>query len=201
MKTVKEISQLTGLSVSTLHYYDEIQLLKPIAIGENGYRYYDHSSLETIDKILLYRSLGFSLKKIKDLLNLDELGIELALKEQLEMLKKDRENLTQLILRAENLIYKRSEEIIMTQLSKEEIAKLESEARELWGETQAFKDYQEKNDNKQEANEGLILIFKEFSELQGYPPDDAIVQEKVEAYKAYMTQHFYTCDDKVLEGL
>lgn len=55
MKTVKEVSQLVGLSVRTLHYYDEIDLLKPTLVGDNGYRFYDDYALAQLQDILLFR--------------------------------------------------------------------------------------------------------------------------------------------------
>ncbi|EFV97896.1 transcriptional regulator, MerR family [Streptococcus agalactiae ATCC 13813] len=63
MKTVKEISHISGISVRTLHYYDEIDLLPPSFVGENGYRYYDDESLIKLQEILLLRNWNFLLKK------------------------------------------------------------------------------------------------------------------------------------------
>ena len=55
MRTVKEISELTGISVSTLHYYDEIGLLKPTQKSDAGYRLYDDRALEILQQILFFR--------------------------------------------------------------------------------------------------------------------------------------------------
>src|SRR3974390_1408990 len=63
--TVKELSQLSGVSVGTLHFYDEIGLLKPARVGENQYRYYGDEQLLALQKILFFRGLGFELKKIQ----------------------------------------------------------------------------------------------------------------------------------------
>ena len=68
MRTVKEISDLTGISVRALHYYDEIGLLKPTAKSAAGYRLYDDKSLEILQQILFFRELDFPLKEIKDML-------------------------------------------------------------------------------------------------------------------------------------
>lgn len=65
MKTVKEISHISGISVRTLYYYDEIDLLSPSFVGENGYRYYDDESLIKLQEILLFKELEFPLKKNK----------------------------------------------------------------------------------------------------------------------------------------
>ena len=67
--TVSETAKLTNISVRTLHYYDEIGLLKPTDTTEAGYRYYDEEALAVLQQILLYRELDFPLKEIKDMLS------------------------------------------------------------------------------------------------------------------------------------
>ncbi len=64
MKTVKQVSQLTGISVRTLQYYDEIGLFKPSKVTAAGYRLYDDDALETLQQILLFKELDFPLKDI-----------------------------------------------------------------------------------------------------------------------------------------
>ena len=69
MKTVKEVSKLTGVSIRTLHYYDTIGLLKPADMTEAGYRLYDDAALERLQTILLFRELQFPLMEIKQILD------------------------------------------------------------------------------------------------------------------------------------
>ena len=69
MRTVKEVSRLTGVSVRTLHYYDAIGLLKPAEVTEAGYRLYDDTALGRLQNILLFRELQFPLKEIKAILD------------------------------------------------------------------------------------------------------------------------------------
>jgi DNA-binding transcriptional MerR regulator len=66
--TVKQVARLSGVSVRTLHFYDESGLLKPAWIGANGYRFYEMPQLLTLQQILFYRELGFDLKQIKRIL-------------------------------------------------------------------------------------------------------------------------------------
>ena len=66
---VKEVSILTGISIRTLHHYDDIGLLVPDDSTEAGYRLYSDENLATLQQILFFRELGFSLKKIKELLS------------------------------------------------------------------------------------------------------------------------------------
>ena len=90
---IKEFAELTGVSVRTLHYYDEIDLLKPSYVDEqNGYRFYDENSLERMQEILFYRELDFSLKSIAEILASPNYDKQQALAEQKRLLtlKKDR---------------------------------------------------------------------------------------------------------------
>ena len=72
MKTVHEVSRISGVSVRTLHHYDAIGLLKPTAVTEAGYRLYDDAALARLQNILLYRELEFPLKEIKAILDQPE---------------------------------------------------------------------------------------------------------------------------------
>ncbi len=69
MYTVKQLCDLAGVTPRTLHYYDQIDLLKPSAVGENGYRYYDDELLLRLQQILFYRELDLGLLQIKDVLD------------------------------------------------------------------------------------------------------------------------------------
>lgn len=73
MRTVKEVSELTGISVRTLHWYDEIGLFKPTATSEAGYRLYDDKALETLQQILFFREFEMPLKDIKAVFEQPEL--------------------------------------------------------------------------------------------------------------------------------
>ena len=68
--TVQEVSRLAGVSVRTLHYYDQIGLLRPTTVTEAGYRLYDDTALERLQQILLFRELEFPLKDIKTILEI-----------------------------------------------------------------------------------------------------------------------------------
>ena len=66
--TVKQVAAMSGVSVRTLHFYDETGLLKPAYLGANGYRFYEEAQLLTLQQILFYRELEFELKQIKEIL-------------------------------------------------------------------------------------------------------------------------------------
>ena len=80
---IREFARFTGVSVRTLHYYDEIGLLRPAQVDKaNGYRYYDESSLLRMQEILFYRELDFSLKSIQDILSSPNYDKAEALRQQ-----------------------------------------------------------------------------------------------------------------------
>ena len=83
MKTVNEVSKLTGVSIRTLQYYDKIGLLKPAEYTESGYRLYDDAALERLQQILLFRELEFPLKDIKDIVTRSDFDKRLALDQQI----------------------------------------------------------------------------------------------------------------------
>ena len=86
MRTVKEISNITGISVRTLHYYDEIGLLKPTDKSDAGYRLYDDKALEQLQQILFFREFDIPLKEIKAVMENPALARNHILKMQREML-------------------------------------------------------------------------------------------------------------------
>lgn len=97
MRTVKEISDITGISVRTLHYYDEIGLLQPTAKSEGGYRLYDDKALEQLQQILFFREFDISLKEIKSI-------IENPVLDRTRILQMQRRMLAAKIVRLEHLV-------------------------------------------------------------------------------------------------
>ena len=97
MRTVKEISELTGISVRTLHYYDEIGLLKPTQKSDAGYRLYDDRALEILQQILFFREFDIPLKEIKAVLENPALERNQILQMQRKMLVAKKERMEHLI--------------------------------------------------------------------------------------------------------
>jgi DNA-binding transcriptional MerR regulator len=86
--SVKQLARLAGVSVRTLHYYDHIGLLKPSSYGENGYRYYDESSVILLQQILFFRELGFALDEIRTIVGQPGFNVRRALEEHRVLLSK-----------------------------------------------------------------------------------------------------------------
>ena len=97
MRTVHEVSRLTGVSVRALHHYDRIGLLHPAKVTEAGYRLYDDAALERLQYILLFKELQFSLKEIKGILDSPDFDRGRALEQQITLLEMRKEHLENLI--------------------------------------------------------------------------------------------------------
>src|SRR5688500_17825321 len=95
--TVNQVAKMSGVSVRTLHFYDETGLLKPARVGANGYRFYEEPQLLTLQQILFYRELGFELKQIKEVLGRDDFEIVAALESHRSVLQKGLTRTRQLI--------------------------------------------------------------------------------------------------------
>lgn len=104
MRTVKEISDLTGISVRTLHYYDEIGLLKPTEKSDAGYRLYDDKALETLQQILFFREFDISLKEINAVLDNPALDRNQILQVQRKMLVTKKERMERLIASIDDIL-------------------------------------------------------------------------------------------------
>lgn len=120
MRTVKEVSERTGISVRTLHYYDEIGLLKPTEISEAGYRLYDDKALEVLQQILFFRELDVPLKEIKIILENPELDRDQLLSNQKKILELKKERLERIIHSIDDIL-KGENKMDFEIFSKEEI--------------------------------------------------------------------------------
>ena len=103
MKTVKEVSELTGVSVRALHHYDAIGLLRPTRVTEAGYRLYDGEALKRLWTILLFRELDFPLAAIRAILDNPATDRENVLNAQIELLEMRRNRLDGVIRLAKNV--------------------------------------------------------------------------------------------------
>ena len=113
MFLIKKVSEISGVSVRTLHHYDEIGLLSPKK-NENGYRYYSEDDMSFLQMILFYKYLGFPLKQIKDLLKQEDSEILHHLKKQLVLIQKEKQKLLTLIDTLEKTIESRERKITMS---------------------------------------------------------------------------------------
>ncbi len=203
MMTVREVSRRTGVSIRTLQFYDRIGLLHPTALTEAGYRLYDDTALLTLQQILLFRELEFPLKQIKTILNAPDYDREEALGRQIGLLKLKRERLDRIIDLAERQ-KQGGETMDFTAFDTGKIEQYAKEAEKVWGYTDAYREWKEKNltpEQQQSAGAGLMELFREFAQAKDGAPDSEQAQAAVKTLQTYISEHFYPCTDDVLQGL
>ena len=207
---INEFAKLTGVSVRTLHYYDEIGLLKPAFVDEqNGYRFYDENSLLRMQEILFYRELDFSLKSILEILSSPDYDKQKALAEQRKLLELKKERLVRIIDALDGATKGKVTMAAFDNSDYETARKqYEVEAKQRWGETDAYKEHAEKTakytkDEWQAVNEGLMAVFAKFAECKkdGYTADSNKAQALVIELQGYITENYYTCTKEILAGL
>ena len=207
---IKEFADFTGVSVRTLHYYDEIDLLKPAIVDkDNGYRYYDRKNAERMFEIIFLREMDFSLKSIKDILSSPNYNKKEAFRKQKELLLLKKSRLDRLISALEKA---EKGEFDMKSLNNNEYENAknsyEKEAKAKWGNTDAYKESQEKTagysqEKQKDINEGLMAIFADFANAMnsGLSSDSNEAVAVAEKLQAYITENFYTCTKEILSGL
>ena len=204
MKTVQEVSRLTGVSVRTLHYYDAIGLLKPAEVTGAGYRLYDDAALSRLHSILLFRELQFSLKEIGEMLDNPDFDPTQALTQQIELLELQRKRLGELIDHARELKEKGRKNMSFKAFDKSELEEYKAEAKGKWGKTDAWKEYEQKeaagSDFSGTAGE-MMAIFARLGEVKEQSPQSPEVQTLVAELRQFITEHYYTCTPEIFRGL
>ncbi len=203
MRTVKQMSEISGVSVRTLHHYDAIGLLKPSAVTEAGYRLYDDAALRRLHSVLLFRELQFPLKEIKKILDSGAFDPQQALQQQIELLELQKRHLEEVIAHAREI--QKKGEIIMSfdVFDKKKQKEYEAEAKRRWGETEAYKEYERKAAGKDmdAAAKGLMEIFARFGAMRAGDPAAAEAQALVRELQDHISANYYTCTAPILAGL
>ena len=206
MKTVSEISKITGLSIRTLHYYDKVGLLYPSKVSEAGYRLYDEEALEILQHIMLFRELKFSLKEIKEILQCSDFERNKLLEQQIQLLTLKKEHIENLITFAWGIQGIGVKHMDFSAFDAKKIDDYTAQVKATWGKTEAYREFEEKTKNqteeqKNQAGENLMELFAEFGQMKDRSPEDELVQKQVKKLQDYITEHFYTCTDVILSGL
>ena len=203
---IKEFADFTGVSVRTLHYYDEIGLLMPAFVDKTtGYRFYDEKSFLRMQEILFYRELDFPLKRIEEILSSPNYDKSKALNEQKQLLLLKKERLERLISAIDSAV---KGENVMTAFDNSEFEKRKAEARERWGKTDAYKEHAERTKNYSEKkwndlSQGMEHIMVEFAACmkRGETPNSAEAQGLVKRLQSHITENYYNCTNEILAGL
>ena len=206
MKTVTQISRLTGVSVRTLHHYDAIGLLPPSQVTEAGYRLYDEDALERLHQILVFREIGFPLKKIQEILDAPDHVRNQALSTQLTLLEEKVEHLKNRITLARGIQMIGVKFMEFEGFDINRIDDYASQAKALYGKTQAYQEYARKSQSRTQAQEqalgdAVMDFFVRLGTLKDQDPAGEAVQKWVAQLQTFFTEHYYTCTPQILKCL
>ncbi|MEK3807051.1 MerR family transcriptional regulator [Bacillus sp. FSL H8-0547] len=181
---VKEVTDLTGISVRTLHHYDEIGLLVPDEVTESGYRIYSSENLETLQQILFFKELGFPLKKIHEIISSPTFDRREALELHRRMLLEKRKRLDQMIETVEKTIQHTKGEIEMSQKEKFEGFDFshnpyEEEARKLYGDKAVDEANQKAAGMTQDMQDRFNGLYRRLADVRHMDPNSKEAQEAI----------------------
>ncbi len=199
MKTVHEVSALSGVTIRTLRYYDRIGLLRPTAHTEAGYRLYDGATLQRLQRILLLRELEIPLKDVARLLELTDEKQREALGGQIRLLELKKERTEKLIALAQR-IQKGEEAMDFSAFDRSREEAYAAEAKARWGDTAAYRAY-EANGSPQDGAAQMAAIFRDFGALKDGDPASDAAQAQVRALQDCISANYYPCTDEILSGL
>lgn len=206
---VSEVAKLTGVTVRTLHYYDEIGLLKPSKVTEAGYRLYSNADLEILQQILFFRELDFSLSDIREIMLNPTYSRETALQNHRELLLQKRKHIDGLISLVDKTL-KGDNDMSFKQFDTTEIknARKEyaAEAKQRWGKSDAYTEYEEKVSAYDDPQWKLLngegsYILREFGENRHLDPASKEAQALVKKWQEFITANFYNCTKAILSCL
>jgi len=216
MFTVGELSKLTGITVRTLHHYDEIGLVTPSSRTPAGYRLYDDADVRRLHDVLLFRELGVGLDDIPGVIA-DPTRRDELLREHRNVLVGKRTRLDQMIAAVDRMITPAPvtegrplmmSDNVKSMFDKFDPAAHEAEAEQRWGNTESYAESKRRTTQYgkaewDEIKRELDAIFRRYAELMtaGKQPSDPEVQAAVEDHRAHITRWFYTCSKEMQRGL
>jgi DNA-binding transcriptional MerR regulator len=213
--TVKEVAKLSGISIRTLRFYDEIGLLKPAFYGDNGYRYYEKEQLLVLQQVLFYRELGFELAVIQQIVASPGFDKAMALRSHREHLAQETERTKKLIRTIDKTLAHLEREVPMKDnemylgFDPKKQAEFEQDAINRWGEPAREKIDESKRRTKNWKKEDFEKLQQDYDELhrafvaaivRGASPSEADVQELVKRHFA-VVDRFWTPNRQSYIGL
>ena len=206
MKTVKEVSKLTGVSVRALHHYDTIGLLEPTQITAAGYRLYDDVAMEKLYMILVFRELGLSLKEIADILHAPDFDRNRILERQIALMQDRIVKLQDRITLAKGMLTVGVKYMSFEGFDPKKMDEYSTQAKALYGKTEAYKEFEQKSKNRtkeQEKDLGAQVMdfFARLGKMRPCEPDSEEAQTWAEELQAFFTENFYTCTPQILGSL
>ena len=206
MKTVKDVSKLTGISIRALHHYDAIGLLKPSQVTEAGYRLYDDAALEKLYMILVFRELGLSLKEIADILHAPDYDRNRVLEKQIKLMQERVGKLQDRIALAKGMLILGVKYMRFDGFDPKKLDEYSTQAKALYGKTDAYKEYEQKSASRtaQQEKDLGAQVMESFAKLGKMRPCDPACEEAqawAKELQEFFTENFYTCTPSILGNL
>lgn len=213
---VKEVADMVGVSVRTLHHYDQIGLLKPGNVTDVGYRLYNDEDLERLQQILFFKELDFNLQEIKGILDNPNFNRKHALAVHKELLIEKRKRLDRIIESVDRTIGSIEEEKEMTKkemfdaFDMSEIEKHQekyaAETKEKYGNTDAYKESMKKTSKYTKEDWARIAARRDETNSRIIAnmhkgPADPEVQNGVGELRQQITDNYYNCTPEIFRGL
>jgi DNA-binding transcriptional MerR regulator len=212
--TVGSVARLAGVTVRTLHHYDDIGLVAPAGRTDSGYRTYGPDQVERLQEVLFFRELGFSLETIREVVGRSGYSRAAALRQQRKMLEARAEHLSAMIdavdraIAAEKTGVKMTNEEMLEVFGDFDPAEYEEEAKERWGETDAYQESARRvagytKDDWEAIKGEADAINQAFLRLMaaGTPADDPAAMAVAEQHRAHISRRFYDCSKEMHAGL
>ncbi|GIM28257.1 MerR family transcriptional regulator [Clostridium polyendosporum] len=213
---IKEVADMVGVSVRTLHHYDQIGLLKPESVTKAGYRLYAGRDLERLQQILFFKELDFNLQEIKNILDNPRFDRKQTLITHRELLLEKKKRLEKIIKSIDKTIESieggiemNKKEMFdgfdMTEIERHK-EKYAEETKQKYGNTDAYKESEKKTSKYTKDDWARIMakgdqIYKKLAVLMDKDPSDPQVQELVAEKRQYITDSFYNCTPEIFRGL
>ena len=206
MKTVRQVSQLTGVSIRALHHYDAIGLLKPTQVTDAGYRLYSDAEIERLYMILVFRELGLPLKEIRSILNAPDYDRNRVLEQQIQIMQERAEKLKNRISLAKCMLVMGVKDMDFNGFDSKKMDDYSVQAKALYGKTDAYKEFEQKSKNRtKEQTQGLgeqvMDFFVRLGKMRPCAPDSEAAQCWAKELQEFFNEHFYTCTPEILLGL
>ncbi|MFO7172256.1 MAG: MerR family transcriptional regulator [Bacillota bacterium] len=207
--TVKAVAEMAGVSVRTLHYYDEIGLLRPAKVTAAGYRLYTDADLERLQQVLFFRELGLSLREIRAILDRPDFDRREALRRHRGVLVQQQERIRRLIQTIDRTLaaMEGGEPVAGKDLFDGfDPSQYEEEARRRWGHTREYQESTERTRRYTQADWEVIKaegkeILEGLAALLDRDPADPEVQNWIRRHHQHINSRFYTCSPEVYRGL
>ena len=206
MMTVAQVSKRTGVSVRTLHHYDQIGLLKPTEVTEAGYRLYDDTALDKLYMILVYRELGLPLNEIGSILDAPDYDRNRVLEHQINLMQECVEKLQNRISFARGMLMLGGKYMDFEGFDPKRMDEYSQQAKVLYGKTDAYKEFQQKQksrtkEQEKDLNAQVMDFFARLGKMRPCAPDSEEAQNWAKELQAFFTEHFYICTPQILKGL